>query len=67
MAITEDILVFLVQQCIWLPKHAGSATSSIELIAAPNSLATVKSHLSKEFELLGTTGDLDWNRLMIST
>ena len=51
----EDILVFLVQQ--WLPNHAGSATSSAELIAAPNSLATVKSHLSKEFELLGRTGD----------
>lgn len=53
----EDILVFLVQQ--WLPNHAGSATSSAELIAAPNSLATAKSHLSKEFELLGRTGD--WN------
>ena len=52
----EDILIFLVQQ--WLPNHA-SATSSVELIAAPNSLATAKSHLSKEFELLGRTGD--WN------
>ena len=49
--IPEDILVFLVQQ--WLPNHAGSATSSTELIAAPNSLATVKSYLSKEFELHG--------------
>ncbi|DBB00168.1 hypothetical protein WJX77_004444 [Trebouxia sp. C0004] len=46
----EDILVFLVQQ--WLPNHAGSGTSSAELIAAPNSLATVKSHLSKGFELM---------------
>ncbi|KAL0040328.1 hypothetical protein WJX77_003603 [Trebouxia sp. C0004] len=53
----EDILVFLVQQ--WLPNHAGSGTNSTELIAAPNSLATAKSHLSKEFELLGRTGD--WN------
>lgn len=55
--IPEDILVFLVQQ--WLPNHAGSATSSAELIAAPNSLATVKSHLSKEFAMLGRTGG--WN------
>ena len=55
--VSEDILVFLVQQ--WLPNHAGSATSSAELIAAPNSLVTVKSHLSKEFALLGRTGD--WN------
>ena len=52
----EDILVFLVQQ--WLPNHAGSATSSTP-IAAPNSLATIKSHLSKEFELLGRTGAWD--------
>ncbi len=51
----EDTLVFLVQQ--WLPNHAGSATNSTELIAAPNSLATAKSHLSKEFELLGRAGD----------
>ena len=51
----EDILVFLVQQ--WLPNHARSATNSTELIAAPNSLATAKAHLSKEFELLGRTGD----------
>ena len=53
----DDILVFLVQQ--WLPNHAGSATSSTQHIAAPNSLATVKSHLSKEFELLGRTGAWD--------
>lgn len=56
----EDILVFLVQQ--WLPNHAGSATSSTQHIAAPNSLATVKSHLSKEFELLGRTGAWDPQR-----
>ena len=36
--------------------HAGSATSTAESIAAPNSLATAKSHLSKEFDLLGRTG-----------
>ncbi len=31
-------------------------------IAAPNSLATVKSHLSKNFELLGRTGDWKHNQ-----
>lgn len=51
----EDMLVFLAQQ--WFPNHAGSATSSAELIAAHNSLDTVKSHLSKEVELLVRTGD----------
>ena len=40
-----DILVFLAQQ--WFPNHAGSAISSAELIAAPNSLATIKSQLSR--------------------
>ena len=39
--------------------HAGSATCSTEPSAAPSKLATVKSHLSKEFDLLGNTGDWD--------
>lgn len=55
-AIPEDILVFLTQH--WLPNHAGSPTTSGKLIAAPTSLAGVKSHLAKEFDLQGRVGDL---------
>ena len=50
-ATPEDMLVYLTQH--WLPNHAGLATSAGELIAAPSSLSGVKSHLAKEFELLG--------------
>jgi len=56
-AIPEDILVFLTQH--WLPNHAGSSTTSGRLIAAPTSLAGVKSHLAKEFDLQGRVGDWD--------
>jgi len=56
-ATPEDMLVYLTQH--WLPNHAGLATSAGELIAAPSSLSGVKSHLAKEFELLGRMGD--WN------
>ena len=56
-AIPEDILVYFTQH--WLPNHAGSATASGELIAAPGSLSSIKSHLSSEFEVLGRIGD--WN------
>ena len=54
-AIPEDILVYFTQH--WLPYHAGSMTDTGELIAAPGSLASTKSHLSSEFELLGRCGD----------
>ena len=54
-AIPEDILVYFTQH--WLPNHVGSATSNGELIAAPGSLSSIKSHLSSEFELLGRTGE----------
>ncbi len=53
----EDMLVYLTQH--WLPNHAGSATATGELIAAPGSLSGTKSFLAKEFELLGRTGN--WN------
>ena len=43
----------------WLPNHAGSSTSTGELVAASGSLSAIKSHLATEFELLGHTGD--WN------
>ena len=56
-ATPEDMLVYLTQH--WLPNHAGSITSGGELIAAPSSLSGTKSHLAKEFELLGRSGD--WN------
>ncbi len=56
-ATPEDMLVYLIQH--WLPNHAGSITSGGELIAAPSSLSGTKSHLAKEFELLGRSGD--WN------
>ena len=55
-AIPEDILVFFTQH--WLPSHAGSSTLSGKMIAAPTSLAGVKSHLAKEFDLQGR--DWDW-------
>ncbi len=53
----EDILVFLTQH--WLLNHAGSETAAGDLIAAPGSLSSTKSHLAQEFELLGRTGDWD--------
>ena len=56
-AIPEDILVYFTQQ--WIPNHAGSMSNDGELIAAPGSLSSAKSHLSSEFELLGRCGD--WN------
>ena len=56
-AIPEDILVYLTQH--WLPNHAGSSASNEELLAAPGSLSSMKSHLSSEFEISGRTGD--WN------
>ena len=56
-AIPEDILVFFTQH--WLPNHAGSSTLSGKLIAAPTSLAGIKSHLAKEFDLQGRVGDWD--------
>ena len=52
-AIPENIMVYLTQH--WLPHHAGSSTPAGELMAAPSSLAGVKSHLSREFKLLGRT------------
>ena len=55
--IPEDMLVHFTQH--WLPNHAGSATKTGEHIAAPSSLAGIKSHLATEFELLGRTGDWD--------
>ncbi|DBA98272.1 TPA: hypothetical protein ACH3X1_001193 [Trebouxia sp. C0004] len=58
-ATPEDMLVYLTQQ--WLPNHAGSTTSAGELIAAPSSLSGTKSHLAKEFELLGRTWRLEPN------
>jgi len=55
--IPEDILVYFTQH--WLPNHAGSMTADGELIAAPGSLSSTKSHLSSEFEQLGRNGDWD--------
>jgi len=55
--IPEDILVYFTQH--WLPNHAGSMTADEELIAAPGSLSSTKSHLSSEFEQLGRNGDWD--------
>ena len=43
----------------WLPHHAGLSISTEEHIAAPSSLAGIKSHLATEFELLGRNGG--WN------
>lgn len=56
-ALPEDILVFLTQH--WLPNHAGFPTATGKLVAAPTSLAGVKSHLAREFELQGRVGDWD--------
>lgn len=56
----EDMLVFVVQH--GSPIMLGSATSSTQHVAAPNSLATIKSHFSKELELLGRTGAWDPQR-----
>lgn len=53
----EDLAVYLTQH--WLPTHAGSTANNGQQIAAPSSLAGVKSHFSTEFELLGRTGE--WN------
>ena len=39
--------------------HAGSITTDGELIAAPGSLSSTKSHLSSESETLGRS--CDWN------
>jgi len=55
--IPEDMLVYFTQHR--LPNHAGSAIITGERIAAPSSLAGIKSHLATEFELLGRTGDWD--------
>jgi len=55
--IPEDILVHFTQH--WLPNHAGSMTADGELIAAPGSLSSTKSHLSSEFEQAGRNGDWD--------
>ena len=57
IVIPEDILVYVTQH--WLPNHAESMTADAELIAAPGSLSTTKSHLSVEFEQLGCIGDWD--------
>ena len=51
------MLVYFTQH--WLPKHAGSATTSGVLIAVPSSLSAIKSHLATEFETLGRLGDWD--------
>ena len=56
-AIPEDILVYLTQH--WLPNHAGSSTAGRELVAAPDSLSGIKSHLATEYELLGRIGNWD--------
>ena len=56
-AFPEDLLVFFTQQ--WLPKHAGSPTPAGKLVAAPTSLAGAKSHLAKEFDILGRVGEWD--------
>ncbi len=40
-------------------RQCGSATKTGEHIAAPSSLAGIKSHLATEFELLGHTEDRD--------
>ena len=56
-AVPEDILVYLTEH--WLPAHAGSSTMSGTTIAAPSSLASIKSHLATEFDLLGRTGTWD--------
>ena len=53
----EDVLVFFTTA--WLPAHAGSTTMSGHRIAAPSSLASIRSSLSTEFEQLGRTGE--WN------
>ena len=55
--IPEDLLVYLTQQ--WLPNHAGASTATGTRVAAPGSLASIKSHLAQEFDLLGRTGE--WN------
>ena len=55
--IPEYMLVYFIQH--WLPNHAGSAIKPGEHIAAPSSLAGIKSHLATEFELVGCTGDWD--------
>ena len=55
--IPEDILLYDTQR--GLLTHDGSSTTAEELIAAPSSLAGITSHLAKEFEMLGCTGD--WN------
>ena len=55
--IPEDILVYFTQH--WLPNHAGSMAADGELIAAPGSLSSTKSHLSSEFEQLGRNGNWD--------
>ena len=56
-AIPKDILVYMTQY--WLPNHAGSSTTAGELVAAPSSLAGLKSRLAMEFELLGCIEDWD--------
>lgn len=53
----EDVMVYLTTH--WLPNHAGSTTNTHAKIAAPSSLAGVRSSLSTEFEQLGRNGD--WN------
>ncbi len=42
----------------WLPNHAGSSSLSGNIIAAPTSLAGVKPHLAKQFDLQGRIGDV---------
>ena len=51
----EDILVCFTQH--WLSNHAGTMTADGELVAAPGSLSSTRSHLSSEFEQLGRNGD----------
>ena len=53
----EDVMVYFTTH--WLPNHAGSVTNTSLKIAAPSSLAGVRSSLSTEFEQLGRNGD--WN------
>ena len=57
--VPEDLLVYLTQH--WLPNHAGSFTADGEAVAAPSSLAGVKSHIATELEVLGRSGE--WNPL----
>ena len=58
--IPEDLLVYI--QIVYLPLHAGSVLPDGQVIAAPNTMANVLSHLRQLFKQLGRGETWDYQQ-----